>query len=62
MVAQATPAEALKVLHNLWKKRQIETSQVKHLLLTGYFLNLTSITNGGITAEAHDGSSKYSID
>ena len=57
----ATKFETLHTLHTLWKKKQMETAQVKHLLKTNCFLELTSITNGGITAESPDGKQKYSI-
>ena len=57
----ATTVETLYTLHTLWKKKQMETTQVKHLLKTSCFLELTSITNGGITAQSPDGKVKYSI-
>ncbi|CAB4125625.1 hypothetical protein UFOVP54_186 [uncultured Caudovirales phage] len=57
----ATTVETLHTLHTLWRKKQMETAQVKHLLKTSCFLELTSITNGGITADSMDGKSKYSI-
>ena len=57
----ATDIEILLSLHTLWKKGQLQVTQVKHLLLTTCSLKLTSITNGGITAESLDGKSKYSI-
>jgi hypothetical protein len=57
----ATIVETLYTLHTLWRKGQIQTAQVKHLLKTSCFLELTSITNGGIAAESMDGQSKYSI-
>ena len=57
----ATKVETLHTLHTLWKKGQMETSQVKHLLKASCFLQLTSITNGGITAESLDGKEKYSL-
>jgi hypothetical protein len=60
-VEKATEFETLRVLHTLWRKGQMETAQVKHLLKTSYFLELTSITNGGITAQSPDGKTKYSI-
>lgn len=53
--------DTLKVLHYLWGKGQMETAQVRHLIKTSCFLELTSITNGGITAQSIDGKSKYSI-
>ena len=57
----ATVAETLYTLHTLWRKKQIQTAQVRHLIKTSCFLELTSITNGGITAESIDGKTKYSI-
>lgn len=54
--------ETLKVLHKVWRHKQISTSQLKHILLATEFLNLTSITNGGISAESFDGKSKYSME
>ena len=57
----ATIVETMYTLHTLWRKKQMETAQVKHLLKTSCFLELTSITNGGITADSMDGKSKYSI-
>lgn len=57
----ATIVETLYTLHTFWRKKQMETAQVKHLLKTSCFLELTSITNGGITADSMDGKSKYSI-
>lgn len=53
--------DTLQVLHYLWKKGQMETAQVRHLIKTSCFLELTSITNGGITAQSIDGKQKYSI-
>jgi hypothetical protein len=57
----ATIVETLYTLHTLWKKRQMETAQVKHLIKASCLLELTSITNGGITAQSIDGETKYSI-
>lgn len=57
----ATTVETLYTLHTLWRKGQMPTAQVKHLVKTSCFLELTSITNGGITAESLDGKQKYSI-
>ena len=58
---KATEFETLRVLHTLWKKKQMETAQVRHLIKTSCFLELTSITNGGITAQSMDGKQKYTI-
>jgi hypothetical protein len=60
-VRNATQFETLTVLHTLWKKGQIEAAQVKHLLLTTYFLQLTVLANGEIAAQSPDGKTKYSI-
>lgn len=57
----ATTVETLYTLHTLWRQNQLQTAQVKHLLKTSCLLELTSITNGGITAQSPDGKSKYSI-
>ena len=57
----ATTVEILYTLHTLWRQNQLQTAQVKHLVKTSCFLELTSITNGGITAQSPDGKSKYSI-
>ena len=61
MIAKATQFETLRVLHMLWKNRDIDTVQVINMLKENYDLDLTSITNGGITAESIDGKTKYSI-
>jgi hypothetical protein len=57
----ATDIEMLVSLHTLWKQGHLQVAQVKHLLLTSCLLELTSITNGGITAQSPDGKTKYSI-
>jgi hypothetical protein len=57
----ATTVETLYTLHTLWRKGQLQTAQVKHLIKVSCFLELTSITNGGITAQSPDGKIKYSI-
>ena len=57
----ATIIETLYTLHTLWRKGHMQTSQVRHLLLTNCFLYLTSITDGDITAESFDGEQKYLI-
>ena len=57
----ASTVETLHTLHTLWRKGQLQTAQVKHLSKTSCFLELTSITNGGITAQSPDGKIKYSI-
>jgi hypothetical protein len=57
----ATTVEILYTLHTLWRQNQLQTAQVKHLVKTSCFLELTSITNGGIAAQSPDGKTKYSI-
>lgn len=57
----ATIVETLHTLHTLWRQGQIQATQVRHLVKTSCFLELTSITNRGITAESVDGKQKYSI-
>lgn len=61
MVGKATEFEALRVFHNLWKKGQMDATQVRHLLETEYFLKLTVLANGEIKAESFDGEKKYTI-
>lgn len=57
----ATTFETLHVFYTQWKKGHMKPAEVKHKLLTSCFLHLTSLTNGGITAESVDGKTKYSI-
>lgn len=57
----ATIVETLYTLHTLWKSKNLETATVVRLLKEEFNLELTSITNGGITAESMDGKSKYLI-
>lgn len=61
MVGRATEFEALRVFHNLWRSKQMNIQQVRHLLLTGYFLELTVLSNGEIKAQSPDGTQKYTI-
>jgi hypothetical protein len=60
-INKATEFETLKVLHALWKSKGLEAATVRRLLKESYNLELTSITNAGITAQSPDGKSKYSI-
>jgi hypothetical protein len=60
-IEKATQFEVLRVLYTFWKDRDIDTSKVKTILKESYNLELTSITNTGITAQSPDGKSKYSI-
>lgn len=57
----ATTFETLRVLHNLWRSKQVTVTKVKQILKETYDLELTSITNRKIKAESLDGKSKYSI-
>ena len=61
MVAQATVFETLRVLHNLWKSKDLDTSKVRLILKETYKLNLTVLANGEIKAESPDGKEKYTI-
>ena len=61
MIAKATEFEALRVLHNLWKSKDLDTVQVKNCLWEAYGLLLTVLANGEISAQLEDGSRKYSI-
>lgn len=61
MVAKATEFETLRVLHTLWKNKDIDTVQVKNILNENYRLLLTVLANGEIAAQSPDGKTKYSI-
>jgi hypothetical protein len=61
MVGRATEFEALRVLHNLWKNKDLDTVQVKNCLWEAYGLLLTVIANGEIKAQSQDGTQKYTI-
>lgn len=61
MVAKATEFETLRVLHTLWKNKDIDTVQVKNILNENYRLQLTVLANGEIAAQSPDGKTKYSI-
>jgi hypothetical protein len=60
MVVQATTFETLRVLHNLWKSKDLDTSKVRIILQETYGLELTVLSNGYIKAETPDGNAKYS--
>lgn len=53
--------ETLRVLHFLWKKRQVTVVKVKQILKESYDLELTVLTDKKIKAQSPDGKSKYSI-
>jgi hypothetical protein len=53
--------DTLKILHNMWKNKNISSVKVKSLLKKEHDLELVSLTNEGIKAESVDGKSKYSI-
>jgi len=61
MVGKATEFETLRVLHTLWKSKDIDTVQVINMLNENYDLALTVLTNGEITAQTPDGKIKYTI-
>ncbi len=61
MVAKATEFETLKVLHTLWKSKDLDTAKVKTILKETYNLELTVLANGEISAQSPDGKTKYSI-
>ena len=61
MVARATEFETLKVLHTLWKSKDLDTAKIKTILKETYNLELTVLANGEISAQSPDGKTKYSI-
>jgi len=61
-VAKSTPLEVLKVLHTLWKDKDIDPAKVKTILKESYNLELTVLANGEISAQSMGGETKYSID
>jgi hypothetical protein len=61
MVAKATEFETLRVLHTLWKNKDLDALQVKNCLWEAYGLLLTVITEGEISAQSEDRKQKYSI-
>ena len=58
---EPTEFETLHVLHSLWVKGILNVTEVMDILLTHYKLRLTSLTNGGITAETLDKNQKYKL-
>lgn len=61
MIAKATEFETLRVLHMLWKNRDIDTVQVINMLKENYNLDLTVLANGEVSAQSKDGSQKFTI-
>ena len=61
MVTKATTFETLRVLHNLWKSKDLDTSKVRIILQETYDLELTVLSNGEISAQSPDGTQKYKI-
>jgi hypothetical protein len=61
MVVKATEFETLRVLHTLWKNKDLDTLQVKNCLWEAYRLLLTVLANGEISAQSVDGKQKYKI-
>jgi hypothetical protein len=61
VIAKATEFETLRVLHMLWKNKDIDTVQVINMLKENYDLDLTVLANGEISAQSQDGSQKYLI-
>ena len=60
-VRRATEYDTLRVLHTLWKSRNLETATVKKLLKEEFDLELTVLANEEIKAQSKDGLQKYSI-
>ena len=60
-VRRATEYDTLRVLHTLWKSRNLETATVKRILKEEFDLELTVLANGEIGAQSVDGRTKYSI-
>lgn len=58
---KANVFETLRVLHTMWKLRQIEIPQLRQVLTVTHLLHITSLTNEGITAETPDGKTKYKL-
>jgi hypothetical protein len=56
-----THFESLRVIHNLWVEGKINVTEVMDILTSVYKLNLTSLTNGGLTAESEDKKTKYKL-
>ena len=60
-VRKSTEFETLRVLHTLWRSRDLDIVKVKTILKETYNLELTVLTNGEISAQSPDGKNKYSI-
>lgn len=60
-VRKSTEFETLRVLHTLWRSRDLDIVKVKTILKETYNLELTALTNGEISAQSPDGKEKYSI-
>jgi hypothetical protein len=56
-----TEFETMRVLHYLWSNKHITAFDVKHLLLVEYNLKLSTLTNGGISAEDIEQKTKYKL-
>ena len=56
-----THFDALRVIHHLWVENKINIYEVTNILSSVYKLNLTSLTNGGLTAESEDKKAKYKL-
>lgn len=60
-VRRSTEFETLRVLHTLWRSRDLDIVKVKTILKETYNLELTTLTNGEISAQSPDEKEKYSI-
>ena len=60
-VRKSTEFETLRVLHTLWRSKDLDIVKVKTILKETYNLELTTLTNGEISAQSPDGKEKYSI-
>ena len=60
-VKRATDFEVLKVLHTLWKSKDLDIVKIKTILKETYNMELTVLANGEISAQSPDGKIKYSI-
>lgn len=60
-VRRSTEFETLRVLHTLWRSKDLDAVKVKTILKETYNLELVVLANGEITAQSPDGKTKYSI-
>lgn len=60
-VKRATEFETLRVLHTLWKNKDLDTSKIIRYLKDAYELELTVLANEEISAQSEDGRVTYSI-